>query len=214
MAPGRYAGVRAAHSGEYNVPRPGSWCILVWPSPRRVSQLGLVGQHLWVRPEPDGHTRRNQRRQRPVEDKESHPSQLQQDVLVRAAWNRRVQNQDGYLWETSEQAPVAGRLTIEVPRADNRPSRRAELEHHIAKVTLRAPYRRRADGLLPIALNTVLARETNPPDGQEPIEWVLLTTCTVVTEADAAACLRCTHRWTLYGGSLTGRNIRPIPHPT
>lgn len=203
-------------------------CLAV--SPEGVP-LGLLGQKLWVRPEPDGRAKRNQRKHLPVEEKESGrwlamletstkgfpPTtrvltvadreadiidfflaaiRLQQDVLVRAAWNRRLNDQEAYLWDAVEQAEVIGRLSVEVPRVDDRPSRMADLELRAAEVTLRPPLHRRAESLPPITLNAVLVRELNPPQDQEPIEWLLLTTLNVSSEADAAACLRWyTHRW-------------------
>jgi hypothetical protein len=123
-------------------------------------------------------------------------ARLQKDILVRAKWDRRLQNQDACLWEATEQASVVGHLTIEVSRAENRPGRTAHLALRMAKVTLRVPNHLRSEGFSPVALSAVLAREVNPPAGQEPIEWLLLTTLNVSTEADAVACVRWySHRW-------------------
>jgi hypothetical protein len=59
-------------------------------------------------------------------------------------------------------------------RQQPRQSRRAEIEVRAARVTLRPP--RRPGGRLPeVSVNVVLAHEINPPPGEEPVEWVLLT---------------------------------------
>jgi len=39
---------------------------------------------------------------------------LSQNVLVRAAWNRKVQHPENYLWAFLENQPVAGTLTVTI----------------------------------------------------------------------------------------------------
>jgi hypothetical protein len=59
-------------------------------------------------------------------------------------------------------------------RRQPRQSREAEVTVRAAQVTLRAPSR--PDCKLPVVtINAVLACEENPPEGDEPIEWLLLT---------------------------------------
>jgi len=59
-------------------------------------------------------------------------------------------------------------------RRQARVSRTAEVAVRAARVTLRPPWR--ADRQLPaVTMNVVLVREDNPPAGEEPIEWLLLT---------------------------------------
>jgi len=41
----------------------------------------------------------------------------------------------------------------------------------------------------PLAVWAVYVRETNPPEGTDPIEWCLLTTCQVSSVAEAETCL-------------------------
>lgn len=63
-------------------------------------------------------------------------------------------------------------------RRQPRQSREAEVEVRATQVTLRPPWR--ADRKLPEApVNVVLVREVNPPQGDEPVEWVLLTSLSV-----------------------------------
>jgi hypothetical protein len=65
-------------------------------------------------------------------------------------------------------------------RHQNRETRQAKVEVRAAKVTLRPPWR--ADRELPaITVNVVLVREPNPPSGEQPIEWILVTTLAIDT---------------------------------
>jgi hypothetical protein len=60
-------------------------------------------------------------------------------------------------------------------RRQNRETRQAAVEVRAATVTLRPPWRH--DRKLPaVTVNVVLAREPNPPGGEPPVEWLLVTT--------------------------------------
>lgn len=60
-------------------------------------------------------------------------------------------------------------------RRQSRETRRAEVEAQAARVTLRPPYRPDRK-LPPVTVNVVLVREPNPPPGETPVEWILVTT--------------------------------------
>ena len=105
--------------------------------------------------------------------------QLSQDVLVRAAWDRKVEHPENYLWSFLESQPVAGQLTITVPRKGKQPARQAELSIRYAKVTLHPPWRPKPVELAPITLWAVLAHEDHPPEGVEAVSWLLLTSTPV-----------------------------------
>jgi hypothetical protein len=65
-------------------------------------------------------------------------------------------------------------------RRQPRQSREAEVVVRAARVTLRPPWR--ADRKLPpVAINAVLVIEVDPPPGDEPVEWLLLTSLPVDT---------------------------------
>ena len=65
-------------------------------------------------------------------------------------------------------------------RRQPRETRRATVQVRAATVTLRAPWRE--DRKLPAAtVNVVLVRELNPPAGQSPVQWILLTTLPIGT---------------------------------
>lgn len=65
-------------------------------------------------------------------------------------------------------------------RRQARESRQATVEIRACAVTLRAPHR--PDRKLPdVTINAVLVREVHPPTGEEPIEWLLLTSLPIAT---------------------------------
>jgi hypothetical protein len=65
-------------------------------------------------------------------------------------------------------------------RRQNREARRATVEVRAATVTLRAPQRH--DRKLPqVMVNVVVVREPNPPAGETPVEWILVTTLPIDT---------------------------------
>lgn len=65
-------------------------------------------------------------------------------------------------------------------REQSRDARSARIEIRAAAVTLRPP--NRVDRKLPpVTVNLVLAEETNPPEGCEPIRWILATTLPIST---------------------------------
>jgi hypothetical protein len=59
-------------------------------------------------------------------------------------------------------------------RRQPRASRQAEVVVRAARVTLRPPWRPDRK-LPPVSMNVVLVSEVNPPAGDEPVEWLLLT---------------------------------------
>jgi len=122
------------------------------------------------------------------------------DWIVRACYDRALRAQDG-------QAPGAGHLrqqvlaqrvlfthTIQVRgreakvaydkrgRRQPRASRQARVEVRAARVTLQPPWR--PDRTLPpVTVHVILAREIHPPAGEEPVEWLLLTSLPVENSA-------------------------------
>lgn len=112
---------------------------------------------------------------------------LQVDVLVRAAWDRCLDQADGdHLWEHLTAAPVADELDIDVPRRKGRPARHAVLTVRFRQVTLKPPRSRYQEkDLKPVTVWAVYAHEEQPPPGQEAISWMLLTTVPVTNFAEA-----------------------------
>jgi hypothetical protein len=107
------------------------------------------------------------------------------ELLVRAAWDRRVAHSEQYLWATVMAQPVAATLTVYVPRGPGQPARAAVVRLRFCPVTLCPPRHRTAERLPTVQVWAVHVVEEYPPAGVEPLEWLLLTTWAVDTVADA-----------------------------
>lgn len=108
------------------------------------------------------------------------------EKLVRAAQDRRLA--DGtFLFAKVAAWDEAGRMAVDLPAAPGRKARQAELSLSFGQVEIMRPKDRKASSTLPrtIPVTLVIAREINPPPGQEPALWLLLTTHQVNDIADA-----------------------------
>ena len=106
-------------------------------------------------------------------------------VLVRAIRDRRVAEPQRHLWAHLNSQPLAGRLTVQVPRAPHQPAHAAELEVRFAAVNVRPPKARRGEPLPELPVWGVLAHEVAPPAGATAIEWLLLSSLPVTSFAQA-----------------------------
>lgn len=95
-------------------------------------------------------------------------------VLVRAQHNRNLEAQSK-LWEFMAQKPVGQHLTVSVPRRGKRCPHGALLELRWAEVTICSSEVRIKRHWSGLKIYAVWAREVDPPDGEEPLEWMLLT---------------------------------------
>lgn len=100
-------------------------------------------------------------------------------LLVRAMHDRRLAEEQGRLWEMLTRQEVSGIQELRIPRRGNRPARVARLEVRFARVCLKPPPRK--SNLQDLTVWAVLAQEISPPEGVDPIEWMLLTTMEVTT---------------------------------
>ncbi len=115
-------------------------------------------------------------------------------LLVRAEQDRLLEDGQGHLWARVESQPLAGIQEIHVPRRGPFPARVARLEVRFAEVTLNPPKSKSQYG--PLKLWSVLAQETDAPEGIPALCWMLLTTCRVATFDDATEKLAWyTKRW-------------------
>ena len=108
------------------------------------------------------------------------------EKLVRAAQDRRLADGTS-LFSKADAWEEAGRMTVELAAAPGRAARKAELSVKFGKVEILRPSRHSAASGLPktIGVTLVVGREINPPDGEEPALWLLLTTHQVNDVADA-----------------------------
>jgi hypothetical protein len=120
-------------------------------------------------------------------------------LLVRASQNRRLLGQTQSLYTYLNQQPSEGTYTVNVP-ADpriGRTAREALLIVRRAVVKIQRPDKLNAhDYPKSVELYAVEAIEVNPPLGQQPIHWRLLTTHQVVCLEQALQVIRWyTLRW-------------------
>lgn len=191
--------------------------------------LGVIEAELWAR---DSQTFRSteQRRQKPIEDKESHrwirsyheacaiaqeapETQIvsvadsegdifewfaevarrsegaRASVIVRACQNRRArgeaETEPNKLWEQALGSPVVGEVELMIrpnhpsagqkgPRHQPRSQRHARATVQTARVSL-SPPNRKGGSRSAVEMNAVVVHEQNPPEGEAPVEWLLLT---------------------------------------
>jgi len=110
------------------------------------------------------------------------------ELLIRAGQDRALVG-GGLLFDAADRLPAAARRSVEVPARPGRPARQAELVIGFGQVTIARP------GYLPktlppgVTLSLVSAREIDPPPGETPICWRLLTTHAVDSLATARTML-------------------------
>ncbi len=110
------------------------------------------------------------------------------EFLIRAKCDRRLAPgaMQSYLWAELQAARPLGRMTFKVSRHADRPARRVTLTVTALPVTFNGA-RRPGGRLPPVQVWAVYATELKPPKGEEPIEWLLLTSLPV--EDFSRACL-------------------------
>lgn len=109
-------------------------------------------------------------------------------LVVRAAHDRKVQGAEAqYLHQAVEAAPVLGEMEVAVPRSRKRKERTAKLCVQACTLRLVPPRNHLGRGdLSPVEVSVVRVRETETtPEGEEPVEWMIITTVPVSTLADA-----------------------------
>lgn len=112
---------------------------------------------------------------------QDHPEQTA-DWLIRAQHDRNTEG-GGKLWQTVEAAPELGQIEFVMPAAKKRKGRRVQQSLRATRVTISPPQGHPEKA--PIEVTALLARELNPPAGETPIEWLLLTNLAVRTQAQA-----------------------------
>jgi hypothetical protein len=83
-----------------------------------------------------------------------------------------------YLWAEMQQTPALGTLTIELACQPERPPRPVTLSVTATPVTFQGA-RRPGGKLPPVTVSAVYTQEPSPPQGEAPIEWLLLTSLPV-----------------------------------
>lgn len=120
--------------------------------------------------------------------------------IIRACQDRALvgmtEDEPSKLFAALEAAPLVGEIEYEVRAttgtrkvkgntvATSRSARRVRQEIRVMGVTPRPPHRKGA-GLEEVSFHAVLAQEVDPPAGEEPVRWLLLTSKEVSTLEDA-----------------------------
>jgi Transposase DNA-binding/Transposase Tn5 dimerisation domain len=121
------------------------------------------------------------------------------DLLIRAAQDRRVQGGDQEmrkLGESVEAVPTSMEMmTTHLEHKPGSPARDVTFALRWRTISLPAPDHKKKK-YAPITLTAILVTETAPPEGVEPLSWLLLTTLPVQTFSQAAQCvLWYRYRW-------------------
>jgi hypothetical protein len=121
------------------------------------------------------------------------------ELLVRAKHDRAT-SEEINLFDAVRHSPVQSQLRINVPRQSSRAKkskqkarvgheqRTAQVNVRYREVELRPPSNHPGNKALKLWVVHVL--EASPPADAEPVEWFLLTTCSINTAAQAQQCLR------------------------
>ena len=124
------------------------------------------------------------------------------ELLVRAKTDRCLEETERKLFAELAAAPLAKRVSLAVPRQREHlslpsvpgrpglPAREARVEIRFKEVTLSAPNTAQTRHLQPIKLWALYLVEKHPPQGAEPLEWLLLTTMEVRSPKQALKLIR------------------------
>ena len=123
-------------------------------------------------------------------------------LLVRAKWDRSLENSDLKLFEELAATPLAQRFSLPVPRQreraatstkaarPNSTARTAEVEIRFKEVTLSPPRLSEVRHKQPLKLWAIYLVEPHPPEGATPLRWFLLTTIPVTSAKVARQCVK------------------------
>lgn len=107
------------------------------------------------------------------------------DWLVRVQHGDRLLSDGRTLRAALEAAPVLTEIRFDRPPAKGRSARTVDQQLKVVRVTLKAPARPDRT-LVDVTVTALLATEPNPPAGEDPLEWVLLTNLAVETAEQAS----------------------------
>lgn len=124
------------------------------------------------------------------------------ELLVRAKFDRCLEESDQKLFDELAVAPPATTVTIPVPRqrehiakpsAPGRPAlaaREAKVQVRFKEVTLSAPRTPQTGNKSPLKLWAIYLVEKHPPEGATAVRWLLLTSIPICSVKQALKCVR------------------------
>ncbi len=156
----------------------------------------------WVQALPDAATQAALPEAIVVSDRESHIYEYLDELLerglgfvIRAMQGRGFTLDDQDVFAALSLQPVQARLSLSLPRRPDREARQAEVEVRFSALTLKRPRRStaRRESLMLYALEV---SEPQPPPGETPVHWLLLTSLPVESLDLAQTVIRYyTYRW-------------------
>jgi hypothetical protein len=104
--------------------------------------------------------------------------------ITRSRHNRSTLNENNKLWEELSSKVAVGQIEFTLPEGRGRKSRAVKQEIRFTKLQLKAPHRkeRKLDN---VSVTIVSATEVDAPEGEEPIQWLLITSLEVKNNPDA-----------------------------
>jgi hypothetical protein len=107
------------------------------------------------------------------------------EFIIRGCQDRNLpeRQEDGCykkLMEETSGKPILGEVEFKLPQAEGRSARRVVQSVKSGRVRLKPPFRK-GETLPEVEINVVLVEEINPPEGEKPISWLLLTSLPVDT---------------------------------
>jgi Transposase DNA-binding len=112
----------------------------------------------------------------------------QTHFLVRAAQNRRVQENEAeitYSLTLARSWPSQASQTFEVPARHGHPARSTQLQLSFSQMTLLPPRNEPRASKDPIRVWVIRVWEEQAPEGEDPLEWILLTSVPTTTPEEA-----------------------------
>ncbi len=111
--------------------------------------------------------------------------------IVRSSQNRRLDGEVDKsrrgiikLWESVEKTPELGRVEFTLPKSHQRKDKQVVASLKAKRLRLYPPPRK-GRKLAVVEVSVIKLTEINPPKGEEPIEWIILTSLPVNTLEEA-----------------------------
>lgn len=111
----------------------------------------------------------------------------QEYILIRAVRNRRILEEHQRLRAQIDNSPIAGVFKIDIPRKPEKkiPERQAVLSIQFCQVTICPAHTQSKNPESALPMYVILAKEIEAPDGEEAVEWLLLTNIPVTNMQEA-----------------------------
>lgn len=104
--------------------------------------------------------------------------------LIRAVRDRKT-TESNKIRDELARTKALGNLALKLTHRKKRKRREATVSIYVAPLTLLGPRRPKSVKLPQVPVTAILAIEENPPKGEEPIEWLLLTDMAIASFEEA-----------------------------